>query len=55
MCIRDSPYSERLPAELRDDFLDDLAAAYAAAHPPDDQGVIHVRMVRLEVEARVAG
>ena len=49
------PYTDRLPAELRGAFLDDVAAAYTAVCPPDDQGVIHVRMVRLEVEARVAG
>ena len=48
------PYTDRLPAELRDAFLDDVAAAYAAAHPPDADGVIRVRMVRLEVEATVA-
>lgn len=47
------PYTDRLPAELRDAFLDDVAAAYACAHPPDAEGVIRVRMVRLEVEAIV--
>jgi trans-aconitate 2-methyltransferase len=47
------PYTVRLPAELRDAFLDDVATAYAAAHPPDAEGVIRVRMVRLEVEAMV--
>ena len=44
------PYTERLPADLRDAFLDDVAAAI----PPDREGVIRVRMVRLEVEATVA-
>ena len=48
------PYTDRLPAELREAFLDDAAAAYIVARPPDGQGVIHVRMVRLEVEAEVA-
>jgi trans-aconitate methyltransferase len=48
------PYTDRLPAEFRDAFLAEVAAAYTAACPRDDQGVIHVRMVRLEVEARVA-
>ena len=47
-------YTDRLPAELRDAFLHDVAAAYTAVLPPDAQGVIHVRMVRLEVEASVA-
>ena len=48
------PYTDRLPAELRDAFLDDVAAAYTTACPRDDQGVIRVRMVRLEVEAMAA-
>jgi trans-aconitate 2-methyltransferase len=47
------PYTDRVPAELRDAFLDEVAAAYAIAHPPDDEGVFHVQMVRLEVEATV--
>jgi trans-aconitate methyltransferase len=47
------PYTDRLPAELRDAFLDDVAAAYTTACPRDDQGVIRVRMVRLEVEASI--
>ena len=45
------PYTDRLPADLRDAFVDDVAAAYAAAYPPDDAGVYHVRVIRLEVEA----
>ncbi|MCX6373956.1 MAG: methyltransferase domain-containing protein [Actinobacteria bacterium] len=48
------PYSDRLPVGLRGAFLDDVAAAYTAARPPDDDGVYHVRMVRLEVEATAA-
>jgi len=45
------PYTDRLPAERRDAFLAEVAAAYTTACPPDAEGVIHVRMVRLEVEA----
>jgi len=48
------PYMDRLPPVLRETFLDELATAYIATHPADGQGVIHVRMVRLEVEAKVA-
>ena len=48
------PYTDRLPEELREAFLDDVADAYIAAHPPDADGAIHLRMVRLEVEASVA-
>ncbi|HZL64492.1 MAG TPA: SAM-dependent methyltransferase, partial [Thermoleophilia bacterium] len=47
-------YTDRLPADLRETFLDDLASTYLAAHPAAEQRVIHVRMVRLEVEAEVA-
>jgi trans-aconitate 2-methyltransferase len=48
------PYMDRLPVDLRETFLVELAAAYLAVCPADAQGVIHVRMVRLEVEAEVA-
>jgi trans-aconitate methyltransferase len=48
------PYTDRLPVERRDAFLNDVSAAYLAACPPDAAGVIHVSMVRLEVEAVVA-
>jgi trans-aconitate 2-methyltransferase len=48
------PYTDRLPAERRGDFLGELATAYLVACPPDADDVIHVRMVRLEVEAEVA-
>jgi hypothetical protein len=44
------PYTERLPAELRPRFVDELAETYVARHPPDAAGVIHLQMVRLEVE-----
>jgi trans-aconitate 2-methyltransferase len=45
------PYTDRLPTELRDAFMDVAIQSYTAAHPVDDQGNTHVRMVRLEVEA----
>ncbi len=48
------PYMDRLPAARRGAFLDELATSYLAAHPADELGVIHVGMVRLEVEAEVA-
>ena len=47
------PYTDCLPAESRDAFIDEVATAYGAAHPPDESGVYHVRLVRLEVEAQV--
>jgi trans-aconitate 2-methyltransferase len=45
------PYTERLPAELRETFLKDVVDAYLEVHPVDPQGIVHVDMVRLEVEA----
>lgn len=45
------PYTNRLPAEQREPFLDELVAAYLAQHPLDPQGKTHVQMMRLEVEA----
>jgi trans-aconitate 2-methyltransferase len=47
-------YTDRLPAELRGAFCDEVADAYTSARPPDAEGVIHVKMMRLEVEAEVA-
>jgi trans-aconitate methyltransferase len=48
------PYTDRLPAERAGAFLGDVVDAYTAVHPPDSNGVINLRMVRLEVEAEVA-
>jgi trans-aconitate methyltransferase len=46
------PYTQRVPAERRDDFVTRVVDWYLERHPPDERGVIHVHMVRLEVEAR---
>jgi len=45
------PYTERLPASLKDDFVREVAGGYLKDHPLDDQGQAHVQMMRLEVEA----
>lgn len=45
------PYTDRLPADRRDPFLDEVVDAYLATHPPDAEGKTHVEMVRLEIEA----
>ncbi len=45
------PFTSRLPEELRQDFLGQVADTYLLAHPADDDGNVHVNMVRLEVEA----
>jgi trans-aconitate 2-methyltransferase len=45
------PYTERVPAEKREEFIREAAETYAAAHLPDPRGNISVQMVRLEVDA----
>jgi trans-aconitate methyltransferase len=45
------PYTDRLPEDRRDAFLDAVVDGYLAAHPVDAQGRTHVKMVRLEIEA----
>jgi len=45
------PYTERLPENLREQFLAQVADRYLEVHPLTQQGEAVVRMVRLEVEA----
>ena len=47
------PYTDRLPQDKRETFLDELVKQYLEKNPIDSQGQTHVKMVRLEVEARV--
>lgn len=46
------PYIERVPEERRADFVAAIVARYVEAHPCDAEGLVHVAMTRLEVEAR---
>lgn len=45
------PYTERLPAHLRDEFVKQVAGRYLESYPLDENGLAHVQMMRLEVEA----
>jgi trans-aconitate methyltransferase len=45
------PYTERLPADLRDIFIAEVVDIYLKRQPLDAEGNAHVAMVRLEVEA----
>ncbi len=47
------PYTERIPNDKRADFIDDAVNAYSEKFPMDNNGLFHVKMVRLEVEATV--
>ena len=45
------PYVQRVPENLREEFIAGTTNRYVAKHPPDAEGRIHVRMVRLEIDA----
>ncbi|HPC46737.1 MAG TPA: methyltransferase domain-containing protein [Deltaproteobacteria bacterium] len=45
------PYTDRLSDGHREEFIQDVVDEYLTCHPPDEEGRIHVAMVRLEVEA----
>lgn len=44
------PYIERVPAEMRERFIEEVVSEYEARSPSID-GFFHISMVRLEVEA----
>ena len=46
------PYTDRIPEAGRESFIAQLTDVYLSEHPVDVNGRTHVRMVRLEVEAR---
>ncbi len=45
------PFVQRVPENLREEFIAAVTRRYVARHPPDAAGKVHVRMVRLEIEA----
>jgi len=45
------PYVQRVPEEAREEFIAAVVARYVARHPVDAKGNVHVRMVRLEIDA----
>jgi trans-aconitate methyltransferase len=45
------PYLERVPEQRREEFITRLIDKYIEKYPMDNEGKIHVNMVRLEVEA----
>ncbi|MES1181026.1 MAG: methyltransferase domain-containing protein [Verrucomicrobiota bacterium] len=45
------PFVQRVPENLREEFIAAVTSRYVAKHPPDAEGKIHVRMVRLEMDA----
>jgi trans-aconitate 2-methyltransferase len=45
------PYVQRVPENLREQFISAVTERYVTKHPPDATGKVHVRMVRLEIDA----
>ena len=45
------PYIEKVPEDLREDFIYEVVDRYVLEHPLDSDGAVYVGMVRLEVEA----
>lgn len=45
------PYIQRLPEELQEKFINELADRYIEKYPLDKAGFVHIAMMRLEVEA----
>lgn len=48
------PFTQRVPENLKEEFIDELTTHFIKLHPLDNEGYVHVRMVRLEIEADVA-
>jgi trans-aconitate methyltransferase len=49
------PYTQRVPEPFREEFVKEVVGRYIKKYPPDSDGLIHVQMVRLEVEAEKEG
>lgn len=45
------PYTQRVPEAAREEFIAAVTGRYLSRHPPDAAGRVHVRMVRLEIDA----
>jgi len=43
-----NPYTQQVPEELKEEFINELVTLFAGNNPPDDKGYIHILMVRLE-------
>jgi len=45
------PYTLRIPEDLRAEFIDSVTENYLEKHNIDKKGIVHIGMMRLEVEA----
>ena len=46
------PFTECVPIEHRGDFVEEIASRYLKRCPADGEGIVHLGMMRLEVEAK---
>lgn len=44
-------YINRIPKNMQDNFISDIAVAYLKSHPANENGMIRLKMLRLEAEA----
>jgi len=42
-----------VPVELRSEFINEVAEEYIRHYPVDNGGFVHIKAVRLEIEAMV--
>ncbi len=45
------PYTQRVPEQMRDGFVKEIVTRYLVDHAADNADVIHLAMVRLEIDA----
>jgi len=45
------PYVQRIPEIVQEEFIAAVTRRYIAKHPPDADNNVHVKMVRLEIDA----
>ena len=45
------PYVQRVPENVREEFISAVTQRYVLKHPPDAENKIHVKMMRLEIGA----
>jgi trans-aconitate methyltransferase len=45
------PYVQRVPENLREEFIAAVTQRYVAKHPLDAERKVHVKMIRLEIDA----
>ena len=45
------PFTGRLPEEIRENFIYNIVDSYIREYPVDNDGKVHAKLVRLEVEA----